>query len=99
MLNSCVINMIWKTRYGREIEISKMEDSHILACIKMLRKGANILKSINAFKIDMAAEMMNGDMAQFCMQQDSAIMYDMDDISYLESYVPEWNALIAEARV
>ena len=90
--------MIWKTRDGTEIEISNMKDSHILATIKMLRRGADILKSINAFKIDMAAEMMNGDMAQFSMQQDSAIMYDMDDIQYLESYVPQWNALIEEAN-
>ena len=88
--------MKWKTRDGREIEISKMSDGHLLNTIKFLERNAEKYRMAMAYQTDVYSTMTNGEMASLCLEQDAFQMYEMSGDDWLETYCPEYNEMIDE---
>ncbi len=65
---------LWTTKDGQRVRICDMADSHLVNTIRMLRRYHNALV-LSAYS---AANMMQGEMAQMCMDQEIDRLEDGD---------------------
>jgi hypothetical protein len=78
----------WKMQNGTKIRICDMEDSHLLNTIKMLDKMSNIVKRKTPYPN------FNGEMAQYCAEQDHDRMLEATP----EYFFPIYEDLYNEAE-
>lgn len=60
---------IWKTKEGKEIKICDMETSHIENSINMMKRKGFVNRE-EYLEIVSSYPVMNGDMAQYCAEQE-----------------------------
>lgn len=77
---------IWVTREGKKIKVKDMTDSHLLNSIKYLDRR------LESMKITMPYPNFNGEMAQFCAEQD----WDHFQNSEPSDYWPIYETLCKE---
>lgn len=87
---------VWTTRDGRRIPIVAMEDRHLVNTIKYLYRLAAVSLAAELAAGYSVLGTLNGDMAQFCCEQDLDRMQDTEEEEWLESQCPQWPALIKE---
>lgn len=71
----------WTMRDGTKAEISKMESSHILNCMKMLERNATKMKLYA--ELDMLSYTPSGDGASYAFDCEIDSLSSMDNISFL----------------
>lgn len=79
--------MKWKTKDGREIEISEMADSHLLNTYKMLRRKGFI--SPKTFRFYLTCAGPNGEMAQDAFDQELDRVLDSPVSEFIDLFEEE----------
>ncbi len=65
---------VWKTKSGEKIPINKMDDRHLLNSIRFLERRASHLK----LRLYSSYPEMNGEMAQYCAEQEFEAFQNAD---------------------
>jgi hypothetical protein len=87
----------WKTRDGRVIAINEMEDSHLLAAMGMLERGAFAKQSQLAMALyNYAAQAPDG--AAMCAEMEAEYIGRLSPQEFLQLRNEHYKAMSQEAR-
>lgn len=87
----------WVTKDGHVIAVTEMTDDHLANTIRFLWRTAEAVRDHEAYEMDSAAQNMRGEMASNELEAAAWALYDLPIQDYLESTMPTWPTLIAEA--
>jgi hypothetical protein len=88
----------WTTRDGTRIKIKDMSDSHLINTIRMLERMAPQLHWRAIGNVESALCFVQGEMAEFTLDNESNRLSSMTHNEFLEYYVDEYIPLIDEAE-
>lgn len=86
---------IWKTRDGRRIRVSKLEDGHLVRIINFLRKRALHWQFNDFMRMGHYAENAP-DGAAMAVEQEMDRLVKMEPDQYLSTVIPTYDALLRE---
>lgn len=93
--------MKWKTREGFELEISDIEDSHLVNIIRYLRRNCESLRIRFENKVLETFPTYRGEMAQYYAENNFFSTMDFirtsNDDDFLSGVIPQYDSLVKEA--
>lgn len=88
---------IWITKDKQRIPVDKLETTHLINIINLLKRWANNM--INHYQsLYWSLPEPNGDMAQDCWQREVSFWDEITSEDYLNLYYPLWKVLNKELR-
>ena len=88
---------IWVTKDGREIKIGDMDNDHLINSINMLKRSAHQMRLNHEVLGYSMLGIVNGDMAQYAIENELFYEGQMSDEEWLECYTL-YGKLMEEVR-
>ena len=88
----------WIKRDGTIIEISEMEDTHLVNSIRMMQRMAPVVHQRAVSLCYAAISTLQGEMASFYATRDTEIIESMSPKDFLIERYPKYGNLVREAK-